>query len=237
MNFKSLLFDDTPKQEIPPAAVKPAEPVQQPVRGIPGLPGFNTAPTAAQQQQAYTPQPQQVVADPAMSSGFVEKLRGKYSTSPLYPVIEQFGNAVEAMSEVPEEGSRFRAALKFLQKQSGIDATKLTDAYGSLVAVLDSEAAKFCKALEQQKATEVDTREQEVASINAQIESKNKEIAGLMQNRDQVAGQIVEQKTRLGATQASFEGAQAQLHAELQDALNKLHVYVPVAAPAAASSK
>jgi predicted nucleic acid-binding Zn-ribbon protein len=97
---------------------------------------------------------------------------------------------------------------------------------------LENEATSFKGVVEQQKANDVGSREKQVQQINAAIEAKNKEIQGLMEQRDGIATDIIAAKTKLGAAEASFEGAISSLQAEVSDSLQKLRIYFPTTSTA-----
>jgi len=169
--------------------------------------------------------------DANLTAKYVTKLRGQLAASSL-PIITQFKTTVESLSEaIPEEGTRFRAALKVLGNQ-GVTADQLAAAFVSLRDVLTAEKQKFAASAEQGKAKEVDAREAQVTSINSNIESLNKQIETLMSQRDKLQNEIIAAKTTLAGAQASFEGATSTLDAEINDILQKMRIYFPVAATA-----
>ena len=232
-DLKSLfVVEDPHAPHTEEAPAPPTAKAKTTLSGIPGIPGIPVSQPSAPTVSAVG------VIDPTQANTFTEKLRGKFLTSPFASIIEQLRTTVEGLSEdIPSEGNRYRAAFKLLKSQAGVDIAKLTEAYKSLIGILDAEATKFGKALEAQKATEVDSRESQVNSINAQIEQKNNEIGQLMNQRDEIATAIVDQKTKLGAAQASFEGAQTTLRSEINDQLTKLTIYDPAAHPATTVTK
>lgn len=188
---------------------------------IPGIPGITRIPTSVAVPEAATP-PIGVI-DPALNSSFIEKLRTKFSNSPLYPVTVSFNKLLGTLQEfIPEEGQRFRAALKQLE---GVDADKLREAYASFSVVLDTETNSFGKALAQRKEAEVTAREQSVEQINAQIKV-------LMDKRDGIAGEIVQARTKMSAADSSFQGAIVTLRYEIEDTVRKLNIYVPAVSSA-----
>jgi len=194
-------------------------------QGIPGLPGAVAATGPAVSAPAYvapsTPNP----GDSTVTNAFIEKLKSKYATSPLYPVIEQFTTSLESLGDfIPEEGNRFRAALKQLK---GIDSPKLAEAYQSLIKVLEGEATKFSTVLTEQRSNEIGSREATIKNINSQIETKNNEMKSLMEQRDTVAGEIVSTKTKLDTAENSFEGAVATLRGQLEDSVRKVTMFLP----------
>ena len=216
-DLKSLFVVEDPHATKPAEAeVHPSTPAPQKTTGgsvIPGIPNIPGVTSSGQQPTpVLTSQVPVGTIDPAQTTSFLEGLRSKFSSSPFSAIIEQFRTTVDGLAEdIPQEGNRFRTALKLLKSQAGVDSTKLVEAYKSLVGILDSEAAKFGKAIEGKKVTEIDSRDGQVKSINAQIDQKNTEIAQLMNQRDEIASAIVEQKTKLGAAQASTKNAFAQL--------------------------
>lgn len=218
--FHDAIFEDTPETEQPNTT--PQAPVQRAPRGIPGIPSTVVAAPAS------TISIPSGSADVNLSADYVEKLRAKFVATSTYALLTQFTATLESLSEaIPEEGSRFRAALKVLAKQTGVTVGQLTEAYNSLLTVLETESGKFQKSVEQRKVNELDARDQQVQSINQQIEGKNKEIQVLMEQRDGIAVDIVSAKTKLGAATASFEGAVSSLQAEVGDSLQKLRIYFP----------
>lgn len=233
-----LVLEEDPNTPPPsnPAQVVPIVPVKASgIPGIPGIPGVSmpSQPIANVPTTTSMPIGTNVSADANLTATYVGKLREKFGTSVFNSILTQFSSTMESLSEaIPEEGNRFRASLKVLGKQSGVSPEQLTEAYNSLLAVLDTEATKFKGSVEKQRSSEVDAREQQVQSINSQIEAKNKEIQTLMGQRDGIATDIVEAKTKLGAIVVSFEGAVTALHSEVSDSIQKLRIYFPATSTA-----
>lgn len=214
----------------------PAQPTKSVagITGIPGIPGISGIQPTQQPIQTATAVHVdgnvQVAPDDNLTQTYVGKLREKFATSPYNATLNQFMTTMESLSEdLPQEGSRFRAALKVMQSTPD----KLIEAFNSLLTVLDTEAKKFQSSVTAQKTNEVDAREGQVQQINAQIENKNKEIQSLMEQRDGIATDIVTAKKKLGAISASFEGAVASLQSEVGDSLQKLRIYFPATSAAA----
>lgn len=207
MNLKSFLFDDSP-----PVAAKLPTPVQP-------LPASSVLqiPTGIETHSAV---------DADMTTTFVNMLRSKYSESPFDAVIQQFHSTIEALSDsIPEEGNRFRAALKVLGFSMTPD--KIVAAYQSYSAVLDAAQVKFKAAMQLQATNEVSTREAKLQAINQQIDAKNAELKAMMDQRDNVATEKMVAENKINTAQTSFESALRVLHLELSDRLNKLKVYLP----------
>jgi len=237
--MKHLVVEDDPNavKEAPaattPVAAQP-QPTSRPIAGIPGIPGIPGI-TGIQSQPVQAAPVHvdgnvQAAPDDNLTQTYVGKLREKFATSPYSATLNQFMTTMESLSEdLPQEGSRFRAALKVMQSSPD----KLIEAFNSLLTVLDNEAKKFQSSVAAQKTNEVDAREGQVQQINAQIENKNKEIQSLMEQRDGIATDIVTAKKKLGAISASFEGAVASLQSEVGDSLQKLRIYFPATSAAA----
>ena len=183
------------------------------------------AATSVAQSTSVAPTP---IVDSNLTATFVSNLREKFDTASSATLLGQFTNTLESLSEaIPEEGIRFRAALKVLAKQNGVTSDQLVGAFNDLLGVLENEASKFKFQVDKQKTTEVDARDAQMQQINAQIEAKNKEIEALMTLRDGIATDIIAAKSYIGATVASFEGAVASLQAEVGDSLQKMRIYFP----------
>ena len=240
-DLKHLVVEEDNKDEKAPES-NPVPPTTQPTRtsnipGIPGLagiPGLSSTPAAAPVQQVptFTPTgPVTVTADANLAGQMAAKLREKFAGSPYNAILNQFSTTLAGLTEdIPEEGRRFRAALKL---QSNVTSDQLVAAYQSLIDVLEQEAAGFQQKVGQMQSKEVDAREQQVQQINAQIEGKSKEIQGLMAQRDQIGNDIVGAKQTIGSKVASFEGAVSSLRSEVNDSIQKLRIYFPTAAAAA----
>ena len=226
-------------EEDPNAATQP-EPAAQPKQqqqtrpstaptGIPslsGLPSFSggAAPATAPVAPVFHPTGAAPAPDANLTQTYVGKLREQFAKGPYAATLNQFNTTMESLAEdLPQEGSRFRAALKVMQSTPD----KLSEAFQSLNGVLDTEYGKLQNSVAQQKANEVDAREAQVVQINSQIEQKNREIQSLMETRDGINGDIITAKTKLGAIVASFEGAVSQLKTEVADSLQKLQIYFP----------
>jgi hypothetical protein len=217
MNLRSLINDFV----VDLGDNKSPQPQSQPTPTISGLPN---APVLSNTFSIGTAS----AVDSTLATGFIEKLKGKYSSSPHNPIVEQFAATIESLQEfIPEEGNRFRAALKQLQKTQGFDSTALSGAYQSLIGVLQAEATKFGQIISAQREQEISNREKGVSALQQQIELKNKEIADLMTQRDTVAGEIVVQKTKLDTAENTFEGAVNTLRGSIEDQLRKIQLYIP----------
>lgn len=166
-----------------------------------------------------------ISADGSLTAGFTEKLKSKLAVSPSFSVVQIFMDNLTALTEViPEEGNRFRAALKVSEKH-GVSIQALMDAYQAMFEILDGEASKFSGRMGSQKDAEIGSREAQIAEINTAIEAKNAEIKALMENRDAIAIAVVEQNAKLNTAIVSFEGAQSAVRGEITDAMNKLKIY------------
>ena len=160
-------------------------------------------------------------------------LHGKMEKSPASAIIQQFITILDSLSEaLPDEGSRFRTAVKMLQNTAKVSQTQLTQAFSDLLAVIETEKGKFGKVVEAQTANEIGTRETSIKSLNEQIVAKQKEIEILASQREQMAMEMVTERQKIGSMQISFDGAVATVTGEVNDSLNKLRIYAPVAAPA-----
>ena len=178
--MKHLVVEDDPTQAQPDVApvtpvAQPQQRTSSPLTGIPGLGGIGLG----QQQQQQAPAP--VASTPIMTgavdanltASFVQKLHDKLANSPFNAVLNQFQSTMESLAEaIPEEGNRFRAAMKVLAKQTNTSPEQLTQAYSSLLGVLETEKSKFDGARSQQKVFEVDSRDKQVQAINQQIRSE-----------------------------------------------------------------
>jgi hypothetical protein len=238
-DLKHLVVEEDDSEKQTPESSVPVPQQQRTTTGIPaGIPGIPGIPTYAAPQVTPLPvassTPVTVTADPNLSGQMAAKLREKFAASPYSGILSQFSSTLESLSEaIPEEGNRFRAAMKVLAKQTNLTPEQLAAAYQSLIDVLETETGKFQQAAGQMQAKEVDAREQNVQQINAAIETKNKEIQGLMQQRDQIAMDIIGAKQTIGAKAASFEGAVNSLKAEINDTLQRLRIFFPQATAAA----
>jgi hypothetical protein len=228
-----------------PVAAPVATQQQQPTTSIPGLGGIGFGVTPAQPTFAapsftspVATTPVTVSVDANLAGQYVAKLREKFTASPYSGVLTQFAATLDSLVEaIPEEGARFRAAMKVLAKQTNLTPEQLTAAYQSLIDILEGEAGKFQQGVGQMQAKEVTSREQNVQQINAAIESKNKEIQDLMQQRDQIGTDIVAAKQSIGGKVASFEGAVNSLRSEVNDTLQRLRIFFPAAQAAAVTKK
>jgi hypothetical protein len=168
------------------------------------------------------------VAVPASGAdeNFVQKLRVKMAASPSSATIQAFTASLDSLAEfIPEEGQRFRAAAKQLLA-SGVNAGSLSDAYSALFGILDTEAQGFTTVVQQRTADQITARESQIETINASILDKQNEITGLMQQRDSISNEILQQKTKIATIQAGFEGAVRLLRSEVEDIVRKLKIYV-----------
>ena len=218
--------DSNAPQEAPVEPAQRKTGIPSGIPGITGIPGLTSTPVPAAPSMLSTIT---ISADANLTTGFVAKLREKFTASAFAGVLMQFSSTLEALTEdTPEEGKRFRMAIKVTK----LSPEQLGEAYNSLLAVLDTEYTKFKGSVEQQKVREVDARHMQAESINQQIESKNKEIEQLMTQRDGINTDIVAAKTKLSAATVSFEGAVTSLQAEVNDSLQKLRIYLPSAASA-----
>lgn len=160
-------------------------------------------------------------ADPKQQSDFVTTLRNKLASSPASATISQFFTIAESLSEaIPDEGGRFRAALKTLVKTANVTQPQLSDAFNSMLNLLELEHGKFAKVIETQTAKEVTARQSSITSINDQIEQLSKQ-------RDQLTTELMSQQTQIAGMQTSFELAVGVVSAEVNDSLNKLRIYSP----------
>ena len=212
----------TTEQSEQPAAAPPVRPttVYAPHPVASGAVAPTAGPTAA--------------IDPNALTNFIDMLHGKMEKSPASAIIQQFITLLDSLSDaIPDEGSRFRTAIKTLFKTTKVTQEQLTQAFNDLLAVVTAEQGKFSKVVEAQTANEIGTRESSIKSFNEQIESKQKEIEALAAQRDQMAVEMVSERQKIGSMQISFDGAVATVSGEVNDSLNKIRIYAsPLAAPA-----
>jgi hypothetical protein len=236
-DLKHLVVEEDPNEQktetATPAAATPHTTTPTGIPGLAGISGLSSAPAPSApspvQFQATAP----VTADANLASQMAAKLREKFTASPYNAILSNFASTLTGLAEdIPEEGRRFRAALKL---QSNVTVEQLTAAYQSLNEVLESEVGKFQQSVGQLQTKEVTTREQQVQQIDTTIQTKNKEIADLMSQRDQINNDIIAAKQNIGAKVASFEGAVASLKSEVRDSIQKLAIYFP--SPAASAAK
>jgi hypothetical protein len=219
MNWKSILFDDNPSSQTAPPA-KPTGPVSQSSAPVPQI--TSSLPVAA------------INADAPASAGFVDILRTHFPESPFHPQIQEFTEVLESLADsIPEEGGRFRAALKVVEKRAKITVDQLTGAYQSYSAILDQQAQKFKASLDQFQSSEITGREEQIKQINSQIEAKNLEIKALMDSRDGIAVDKMNAQNKMTSTQLGFDASITILTNEINDRVNKIKLYLPVAVPPA----
>ena len=221
------VFEENPQQSTPPSVEQPQHSQHpQKTTGIPGIPGISIPAQPSASVPSILPSTVQGTADANLTATFVGKLREKFTAAASAGVLSQFTSTLEALTEdTPEEGKRFRMAVKVTK----LTPDQLTEAYNSLLDVLETETSKFKTSVDHQKVTEVDKRDQQVQQINAQIEDLNKQIESLSSQRDGILTDIVAAKTHLAAATVSFEGAVSSLQAEVNDSLQKLRIYLPAA--------
>src|SRR4051812_37300673 len=125
MSWKSLFVEEdshaanAPHTEAHPEE-KPSAPLKSSIPGIPAIPGISIS-TAAPSSTLPVGLTGTPGIDPQMAISFIEKLRSKYAASPFASLLESFHNTfVNLTDAIPEEGSRFRTAIKL---QTGVDST------------------------------------------------------------------------------------------------------------------
>jgi len=166
------------------------------------------------------------VSDPTLAENFGKKIQAAYSSSPNYNQIVQFNENLSSLKDdIPEEGSRFRAALKVLH----VTPQQMVDAYQSLIGVIVNEDKRFSQAIEQQRENEIGSREQKVKEINSQIEAAQNQIKDLMSQRDTIATESVSFKTKYDTAETTFDGAAKSLEMGIQDILRKFNIYTQTA--------
>lgn len=210
--LKSFIFEDEPTAPTPQAA--PPTPAAAPVTGYAAPVAF--APTSVP------------IGD---TPNFVEVLRGHFPESPSHSLVEEFHATIESLADaIPEEGSRFRAALKVLGKRMpDLTADKLALAYQSYLAILQDQAQKFKTTIGSYQSKEIGARDEQIKIINTQIEAKNAEIKVLMDQRDGLAVDKSAAQTKANQNQVGFDGSVASLSNEINDRINKVKLYLPAA--------
>lgn len=165
--------------------------------------------------------------DPNRVTDFVTRFRAKLAQSPNASPIQAFLTIAESLTDaIPDEGGRFRAALKTLAKTQNISQQQLAAAFNAMLGVIDTEHGKYVNVIKAQTDKEVTTRETSIAGINDQIEQLSKQ-------RDQLSTAVIEQRAEIGVMQTSLDTATQQVVAEINDSLNKLRIYSPTTASTA----
>lgn len=248
--FHDTLFVSSAEQQEEPEQVKTKPEVTKPANtvqiktGIPGLP--HTWPSAPASNAGGTnwPTPTNTVVqnntvtpiDSNLLDSFLGMLREKFATNVSSNLLEMFASNLEAILETnPEEGNRYRAAFRILEKQLVKQKIVLTP--GTLISslqgqllILETETAIFRDQVAKQKATEVETREQQIVEIQKEIDALNLKSTTLTE--ESLAAQ-----SKLNSITVSFDTALATLQQEIGDQTNKMKIYLPIAVAATTNKK
>jgi hypothetical protein len=195
------------------------EPEDEASSATPTTPKPSGKPTAST-GAAPAPIPQHinlnVIPDGDKRKGFVDLIHGKINTSPHAAVVKGFLDTVESLADaIPDDGGRYRAAMKLLGKTQNLTPTMLRTAHEASNEIINGEVTKFSSMVQQATTTRNNTM--------ADLE---KQIADLTAKRDS----LIKQSEAETVLSVSFAQAVEQVQAETRDALQKLRIYFPDAA-------
>jgi uncharacterized protein YjbJ (UPF0337 family) len=224
MNFKSIIANFV---EVTPDTSKDAPATSKTPTGIPGLPGGNAPVNFAQPVSASPAYSTTGAVDTNLAPKFAEKIQAAYSSSPLFDVATKFNEGLASLKDViPDAGTRYRAVMAQLH----FTPDNVRAAYQSLVDVIQGQDKHFGEVIDNQRKTDIGSREQTIASIDAQIEAAKAQIQALMQQRDSVNGEIVATKAKLDSAVTTFDSVAKGLITQVQDNLSSINIYFPVLA-------
>lgn len=166
--------------------------------------------------------------DQTAVGGFIKRLKINIGPS---PAIEKFQSTLEALAEtIPDTQNRIRTSLTVLEKTTGISAADLTESFNTQLNKLELESGKFRSALDSQRKTAVGDREDGIHSLESQIACKRTEIESLTKQHDDLAGELVIQKSKLDSVQTGFDQAVGDLTKQLQTGLDSLRTITAISA-------
>jgi DNA repair exonuclease SbcCD ATPase subunit len=213
--------DEEPAKSPAPAAA---------MKGAGSRPAVSAAaPILAAQAQV----PVMTGSDPVTEAKVLEKLQ-KAIEENNRPGIDffEFYKSVNAMTMIPDEATRYRAAYSSLLAQ-GADAQTLIKTADFYVEVLDSKETGFAQYIEAQIKERVQGKLNAAEAAKKQILEKSEQIARLTQEIGKLTesevgarNEAAQAKAEIEAYQNTFKSVKTRLCAEIQGIKQKIASYV-----------
>lgn len=182
--LRGALFEDNESSEpLPPSPLLQAQPQAAP------------APSAT---VVSFPQSPHGAVDPRIKAELEESIAGANQMS-----YTEFVNFLNAMSSIPDEGTRYRAAIA-ASGAKGFNAAEIIRGLDVILQTLAQEEREFTATLPQQLQEKVGTRESELKTIDQTVHDKTAQIAALQ-------AEIQQLTARKGTVSAAIESERAKI--------------------------
>ena len=180
-----------------------------------------------------TPMSSNLGSDAANEAKIFEKLNKAIEESNLAGIdFLEFYKAVSAMTMIPDEATRYRAAYSSLVAQ-GASADNIMKTADFYTEVLDSKEAGFAQYIESQTKDRVQSKLYAAEMAKKQIQEKSDQIARLTQEITKLSdteaaarNEAAQAKAEIEAYQNTFKSVKARLCAEIQGIKQKIATYV-----------
>lgn len=140
-----------------------------------------------------------------------------------------FSTAVASMeSDVPDEGTRYKAALAVL-RVSKIDSASIIASASEVISMIDKDKIKKNGALEEQWKSGVTNLEEQDAANSKAIEELAVKLRELQDLKTELAGKIAVNRSKLTEARGTIEQAYAAAGQTIQNNIQKLKIYAGIA--------
>lgn len=212
--IRSVIVEDVPEPE--PARAPAPSPV--PVRDLPPAAVHPDHPSLA---------PVKAVVDQAARQRLEQAI-----ASDAPPGYSEIVDMISTLAEsIPDEGSRYRAALKLAAKH-GHTVQDLLGDMDKCIGILEGKGRDFQEETKSQVARKVGARQKAVQDMDALIKSKQEqiqsiqqEIAQLSEKRGTEAAAITSETAKIQAVTESFEAVYDAVMDKLVDTRKKIEAY------------
>jgi len=206
-------------EDVPSTGVKPPVSPTSPPRQAP-------APLAPSPVAAVT-------GDPTIEAKVLEKLQKAIEDSNQSGIdFFEFHRVVSAMTMIPDEATRFRAAYSSLVAQ-GATAENLIKTADFYVEVLNDKEASFAQYIDTQlkervqgKLNAAEASKKQVLEKSEQIARLTQEIGKLTELEGAARNEAAQARAEIEAYQNTFKSVKSRLCSEIQGVKQKITTYV-----------
>ncbi|MBK6566725.1 MAG: hypothetical protein IPG18_16405 [Saprospiraceae bacterium] len=145
----------------------------------------------------------------------------------------EFKNSLQSLSKLAmDEATRFKSAF-IMGKTMGLSKDILLQSVQHYLTIVNNEEKKFKEALQKQKTTQIQDKENQLTSVNNAIAEKEKQILKLKEeidqhrdNLDKISAEINEAVVRIDNTNVQFLSAHKLISQQMMDDIQKIKDYI-----------
>lgn len=189
-----------------------------------------SAPPPVPVPQSVAPPPQRV-SKPEVDQEARKRLEASITKAAPPGYVEIMDTVATLADSIPDEGARFRAALKLAAKR-GHSLDDLLGDMDKCIGVLEGKKRQFEEETSHQMEAKVVARQKAISGLDEQIRAKQdqmtalqREVSELSEQRGTEAAAITSETANITAVRESFSAAYEVVYAQLQERRQKVSTY------------